>query len=171
RLEHRKTAVFRFGRFIRNRGDLATQERLGHIRQCGEMQIGEQNLARTKQMTFRKQRFFNLQNQLSFSEYFVLRIGNQDSRLTILIIAKSATQPRRRFEPNLMSVLTEGRCTRRRETDAIFMVFDFLRDTDHHKDSPFRLRMLILSLLYLDTPSDRLDRHISCPWTVCKGLL
>ncbi len=110
------------------------------------MQIGEQHLAAAQLLALDGERLLHLHDQVGAAVDGIGIRHDFGARGAVVGIGKTGARARRRLDQHLMAVVGEFAHGRRHDTDAVFVVLDFLRHADEHGG------LFLLSLLLFPSP-------------------
>ena len=97
------------------------------------MQIGKQNLILAHTRILGSDRLFDLDDHIARGPDLVRIVEHISTRFYILLVLKTRTFTRRLLHKNSVPSVRQCLNTRRREAHAVFVVLNFLRQSDLHK--------------------------------------
>ena len=96
------------------------------------MQVGEQNLPFAQQTVLGFQRLLDLHDHLSLTENFLSRVDNLRTDCDVALVRETTARARAFLHQNGVAAARESGRGGRKQADAMFLLFDFLRDADDH---------------------------------------
>src|SRR5947208_1214532 len=97
------------------------------------MKVRKENLARSQEIVFGRLRLFDLYDQVRLFEHRRMVRYQGYSSLAVIGIGIACAGSRVALDEDLMAALDQLIGRRRQKRDAIFLAFDFFRDTDDHE--------------------------------------
>ncbi len=97
-----------------------------------EMQVSEEQLAFAHARILRRDRLFHFHDHLGAGPNLVSRIDDRRAGAFVKCVFKARTFARARLDHDLVAGIFERAHTGGRQSDSIFVVFDFFRQTDNH---------------------------------------
>jgi hypothetical protein len=132
RCQQRKAAGVGGDGFISDAHRAARDEVLGLLRIGRQVQVSEQDLPRTQALAFLRLGFLHLHDHVRDGKDFIGACGDRRADLPIGCIVETDALPRVAFHDDIVALRDEFLYGGRREADAVFQHFDFLRHADTH---------------------------------------
>ena len=131
RRQERQAPVRPLHRLVGEGDHVRPAEDLGQRRRGGEVEVGEEDLARAEPRVFGVHRLLDLQDELRLAPD-LLDAGQPGSDRAVVLVADPAAGPGSPLQQDPVAGLGEGADARRRQRDALLARLDLAGDTDDH---------------------------------------